>query len=299
MKKLLPHAILLLLCLLAFCACGKCEVCTFGDWTTVTPATCTQPGTETRVCAECEFVEEREIPQLAHDMVFAETKTAPTCTEKGKEVQACSLCHAQQEKDLPAKGHKYGAWEIVTAATCTKDGESKRNCLNCEKVETRVDHAAHIWESASCTQAEHCTRCGRTGAKAMGHSYYNGECTRCGAGLIKLPDTPKLIHYRSDGKIEESTDVTGISVKYEKSYDGTIYADITYTGQFTYNKDGANRSERLHIGYKLYDSDNVVVESGTVYTDAVKVGEKYRKTSRIYELNPSESYTLVLLDVGD
>ncbi len=369
MKKLLPHAVLLLLCLLAFCACEKCEVCTFGDWTTVTPATCTQPGTETRTCAECEFVEEREIPQLAHDMVFVETKTAATCTEKGADLYKCKNCDHTEDRSVTALGHKYGEWSEKTAATCTATGTKERTCSVCGDTATQAIAATghkygtavtvknatcsaeglkkstcsacgdtkeqivgktahnyssatctkprtckscgttsgsangHSWKDATCTEAKKCTSCGVTEGTALGHNYSSGKCTRCGVQpsvTIQLPATPvELSYYGYGNKKYTSSKVVSITTSLDYVwYDGTVDYNIVFTGESTYNYEGAGQSSAMKISYKLYDSEDIVVSSGTAYTESVKIGEKYREEICITHLTPGETYKLVVLDTN-
>ena len=108
-----------------YSASGKVTVNhVWGDWSVVTPATCTTAGTEERKCSHCGEVETRTID---------------------------------------ATGHAWGDWSVVTPATCTTDGVEKRVCSNCGAEETRVlaatghnpDSAWHMdennhWHECTC-----------------------------------------------------------------------------------------------------------------------------------------------------
>lgn len=96
-------------------------------------------------------------PTCTHNWV-AGTVHAPTCTEAGYTEYECSLCGDTKQDDVVAAlGHDYGSWTEVTAATCLTPGEERRVCSHdSTHVETRP-------------------------IAALGHSYVNGICERCGA----------------------------------------------------------------------------------------------------------------------
>ena len=58
------------------------EAHAYGEWTTVTAATCTTPGVEKRTCTECGHEETREIPATGHNWVDNGNGTH-TCTHCG------------------------------------------------------------------------------------------------------------------------------------------------------------------------------------------------------------------------
>ena len=58
------------------------EAHAYGEWTTVTAATCTTPGVEKRICTECGHEETREIPATGHNWVDNGNGTH-TCTNCG------------------------------------------------------------------------------------------------------------------------------------------------------------------------------------------------------------------------
>ena len=79
----------------------------FGDWTTVTPDTCTTDGKEARYCSNCEVIEERVI-KGGHKIVSHALK-APTCTESGwRAYDTCERCDYTTFKgEVPALGHYF------------------------------------------------------------------------------------------------------------------------------------------------------------------------------------------------
>ena len=69
MKRLFPLLLLLLLLLAAPAALAlddEPHEHVFGDWYTVTDATCTEAGEERRDCANCDANETRTIPMTEH-----------------------------------------------------------------------------------------------------------------------------------------------------------------------------------------------------------------------------------------
>ena len=77
---------------------------------------------------------------------------------------------------------------------------------------------------------------------------------------------------------------------------------LTFILQSTYHKNGNNYSDDAEYGWKLYDEDGFVVDSGTGYSDGdVAVGEK-TKDVLSFEIGTrvknGKTYRLELLDIG-
>lgn len=111
---------------------------TFGNWTTVKAATCTESGTESRICSVCGDTETREIPATGHSYGEWVVTKAATCTEVGTETRTCAACGDEQTREIPALGHEFGEWTIYMEATCTEAGQRIRTCTRCTQIETEV-----------------------------------------------------------------------------------------------------------------------------------------------------------------
>ena len=104
----------------------------YGEWTRVVEPTCTEKGSEERVC-ECGDKQTRSVNALGHDWGEWAVKTASTCTTDGVEERACKRegCNATEERAVKAD-HKYG--EPVTVAASgdgveyTKEECSAQDC---------------------------------------------------------------------------------------------------------------------------------------------------------------------------
>lgn len=109
-----------------------CEVCgqpygkigdhEWGEWQQTKAPTCTEKGTETRVCKNNpEHTETRDVEKAAHDVG---TNWLYDETNHWKE---CTVCHTKS--DIAA--HDFGEWTEVTAPTYVADGAKKRTCNTC------------------------------------------------------------------------------------------------------------------------------------------------------------------------
>ena len=123
----------------------------YGEWAAAKAATCTEEGSEERVCA-CGEKETRPVAALGHTEVSGPF-VSPTCTSKGKtEGKYCSVCNAVivQQTDIPAKGHAFGQWATVKTATCAEEGSQERVCVCGEKETQTLKKAPHTYTNGLC-----------------------------------------------------------------------------------------------------------------------------------------------------
>ena len=120
----------------------------------------------------------------------------------------------------------------------------------------------------------------------------NGERKGSITGLMERLEVPTLpVTISSTNTITKITNVT-----YEVSGDN-LY--IYLTGEKLYDSKSSSYSRACKIGWKLYDSEGYLVDSGILYTDALRTGEKF-KNAKVYCLDvidPSLTYRLELVDV--
>ncbi|MCQ2981927.1 MAG: DUF6273 domain-containing protein [Treponemataceae bacterium] len=147
----------------------------FGNWQTVTSATCGTTGSKNRTCSVCGYVETGVISATGnHSYGSWVTVTAATCLDSGKKERVCSVCKKVETGTISATGHSYstkwtsdntyhwhaatcehstvvnskathsfGSWQTVTVETCTTDGGKKRICSVCGAQEMGIIPAGH------------------------------------------------------------------------------------------------------------------------------------------------------------
>jgi len=116
-----------------------------------------------------------------------------------------------------------------------------------------------------------------------------GEIHGLPLDILELPNLPVTIS--SSTTIVKITDIT-----YEVSGDN-LY--IYFTGEKTYDTKGSSYSRMCEIGWKLYDSEGYIVDSGISYTDALSVGEKFKNEKEYCwdVIEPGMTYRLELINV--
>ena len=126
--------------------------------------------TDTHESAEASY----KLTVTDHDSGTWQTVKASTCTEAGSEQRVCEVCgEVLETREVAAKGHKDGEWVVTKQATCTEPGEKELHCATCgEVIKTEAipatGHAAtHVSaQDATCTERgviEHwaCGTCGK------------------------------------------------------------------------------------------------------------------------------------------
>lgn len=89
----------------------------YGEWYTVTEATCTTDGEQRRDCTDCDHYQTRVIAAYGHSN--ESLVTDPTCTEQGYTTHTCSRCgDSYEDSYVDALGHSY------QDGICTNCGEA-------------------------------------------------------------------------------------------------------------------------------------------------------------------------------
>ncbi len=112
---------------------------------------------------------------------------------------------------------------------------------------------------------------------------------------VNIPVLPKIIYdYAWDNDVTSKVKITEIT--YEVNGNSL---DIYFTGEKTYDVEGNKYSRSCKVGWKLYDSDGYIVESGIFYSPQIVVGEKFRneKEYAYNVIKPGETYTLEISNV--
>ena len=157
-----------------------------------------------------------------HQWEKTDETIAPTCTEGGYDIEKCSLCQATRNvaNGTSAKGHEWVSGDTV-APTCTEHGYTPQTCSVCgEKQETDIKDA-------------------------LGHTFDNEICTRCGLSDTTLKEPSKVNNVYQIGTAGElywfADKVNNDNTNYG-SADAVLTADIKVNSNLLsslkYDKDG-------------------------------------------------------------
>lgn len=116
----------------------------FDQWTTETPALCTEKGEQSRSCQRCGYREKRTISPAGHQ--YEDEVQEPTCTKRGKVYSVCQVCGDRNAKEeLPALGHRYDEGTVTKEPTDRAMGRKTFTCLRCG--DTRTENLPRVEKS--------------------------------------------------------------------------------------------------------------------------------------------------------
>lgn len=161
-------------------------------------ASCTEKGSKSKHCSRCsEKTEVTEIEMTAHPYGDWQTVTAATCSAVGSKKHICSACnHAELGTiDIDPTAHSFNNWIGEVASNCTDTGtKAHKDCNLCGKhfdsdgVEitdlTIATNDNHAWNDGEVTTDPTCTD---EGVKTF-------TCTRTGCGHTKPESVAALGH---------------------------------------------------------------------------------------------------------
>ena len=252
----------------------------------VTPATCTENGAMTLVCADCGLEKTVVIPPEGHTFSDEWTIDAePSCEQAGERSHRCTKCGERADiTDIPAKDHSFVFDRIAEAPACESGGKAVYKCADCgcEREET-IPASGHSYTEtavpADCERqgyTEHtCAKCGvsyrdnytqplehdfvkaaESGATCTAEGSEHYECSRCGkaydSALCKTGHsfTVKTYEPRCDaqGYTEHVCSVCGYS--FRSGFTPTAAHDITDTvlTEATCTTEGAVKHECTKCG---------------------------------------------------
>lgn len=110
---------------------------------------------------------------------------------------------------------------------------------------------------------------------------------------IILPEIPSTYQDMRHRSYTSTVQVTKLEYSTEVYYDGTATLNGEVVLKLLSKTDEVNESSAVSVGYKLYDSDGIVVDSGHIYSNPIAVGEASKEDFFVFGLDPRETYTLV------
>ncbi|MBQ1341799.1 MAG: cell wall-binding repeat-containing protein, partial [Erysipelotrichaceae bacterium] len=219
----------------------------YGEWTVTKEATCTEKGTEERVCSRCDAKETREVPATGHKPGEAkhENEVVATCTEKGSYdlVVRCTVCNeviSSEHVIVDALGHDWGDPEI----TWSEDHKSATATYTCKNDPS--------------------------------HTYTTEKIE---ATVTETPPT-----YEEDGKIvytvtvedpdgnkhTETYEETIPALKYDYQYKGVEWSEDNTKASAVFYDEKAGKTEKVEAVLSVKTTEATCTEDGkTVYTATI------------------------------
>lgn len=114
----------------------------------------------------------------------------------------------------------------------------------------------------------------------------------------KLP--AKFYDYGYSGKLYSSYLLTGFSYDVEyRTYSNSYKINLYFSGEKTYDTNGKGQSRSVKIGWKLYDEEGYVVDSGTAYTSSLAEGDKFKnQPDYLYDIKEPGKYVLEIMNTN-
>ena len=291
---LLICAVLALIAIFAMSGCGEEEnppassstqeshQHSYGEWNVTKQPTCTEKGSQEKVCSCGDKVDE-EIPATGHTEEVVAGKDA-TCTETGlTEGKKCTVCGETTvaQETVPAKGHTE---EVVAGkdATCTETGLTEgKKCTVCGETtvaQETVPAKGHTEEVIAGKDAT-CTETGLTEGK---------KCTVCGEITVAQETVPAKGHTE---EVVAGKDATCTETGLTDGKKCTVCGEITvaqetvpakgHSPSDTYSYDANSHwyvckacNEKLEIEAHIPDHDAATEEYGVKCTECGYVIEE-------------------------
>ncbi len=109
---------------------------------------------------------------------------------------------------------------------------------------------------------------------------------------VNLPTIPSTFQDMRYSSYTSTVQISKLEYKSEVNYDGEATLRFDIVLKLVSKTDKINESSNVNVGYKLYDSEGIVVDSGHINSDPLAVGESSKDSFNIYDLDPRDTYTL-------
>ncbi|MBR2547269.1 MAG: hypothetical protein IKF07_03650 [Eubacterium sp.] len=114
---------------------------------------------------------------------------------------------------------------------------------------------------------------------------------------VQAPYLPATYsYYNFLGGKESSCQINKVEFEYSSSVNDTYNIEVWIYGEKTYENKNSNVSDSCFVGYKLYDSEGYVVESGHISLGSMALGEKFKVSKYIASGVQAGEYRLELTD---
>lgn len=111
---------------------------------------------------------------------------------------------------------------------------------------------------------------------------------------ITFPKLPKSLNDFSISERQIKCEIDSLSIEKHFYEPNEFSVRLNYTGKKLY--DSTNSNDYCQIDYKLYNENNVVVDSGSIFSNNVNAGESFSGYTYLGSTLPEGSYRLELFD---
>lgn len=115
---------------------------------------------------------------------------------------------------------------------------------------------------------------------------------------INLPEIPCTYLDTRYSSYTSTVEITKLTYETKVNSSGTATLSVEAVMKLVSKTGKVNESNTVCVGYKLYDSDGIVVDSGHIYSNPIAIGEASKESFSIYDLDPRETYTLVFMNAS-
>ena len=250
---------------------------TFGEYTVVSDPTCTEYGSQVRVCTVCGYEEYSSIYPHGHNYEQYYVTKEPTCTEPGYEEAVCTICNHVEQWELSPYGHSWDEGVIVKNPTHTEAGEKVYTCMVCGETKSQSIAPDHNWGSSSVYQGyndyvgytkSYCLEDSavKIDIKAIDGTILNGGYAVQGENYMRLNSNGASISYKFNyddhaiGKVYLRGAINSYSSNQNRTYSSSVNA-ISKNGccfDISVNNVSVDMSETMNIPYSEMLNDGYV-----------------------------------------
>ena len=238
-------------------------------------ATCTEPGTKTYTCTNCNTTKTEEIPATGHQHTELRNASEATCAQEGYTGDTyCKDCGTKLSsgKIIAKTDHIWDAGKITKAATCKEPGTKTYTCTSCNTTKTEEIPATGNHQNTELRNVSEAT-CAQEG--------YTGDtyCKDCGTKLSSGTTIAKTDHTWDSGKITKTATCkeSGTKTYTCTSCNTTKTEEIPATGNHQ-NTEFRNVKEAT-CAQEGYTGDTYCKDCG----EKLSSGETIAKTDHIWD----------------
>ena len=193
----------------------------------------------------------------------------PTCTDLGLEKSVCLNCGYEEETVIGRLNHDFSEKIVVKEATCSEFGEESYVCAVCgHKTMKTIAKLKHTYAGKDGYQ---CTVCGEVDEERI--------------PFLSTGTTPYVLY-----SAESTLEITQITYSVSGS---TLY--IILRGSKIADLYGERHDASCWIDWKLYDNNGYVADSGSAWTEALRVGDKFEEKITVYDISLWKKYSFRII----